>query len=44
MGFYPGQPHNMYVQDGAYNGFLSDGYKEYLQMIAQWYSEGPDRL
>ena len=41
VGFYQDNPHNMYVQDGTvYNGFLSDGYKEYLQMIAQWYSEG----
>ena len=41
VGFYQDTPHNMYVQDGTvYNGFLSDGYKEYLQMIAQWYSEG----
>ena len=41
VGFYQNNPHNMYVEDGTvYNGFLSDGYKEYLQMIAQWYSEG----
>ena len=41
VGFYQDNPNNMYVEDGTvYNGFLSDGYKEYLQMIAQWYSEG----
>lgn len=41
VGFYQDSTHNMYVQDGVvYNGFLSDGYKEYMEMIAEWYSEG----
>ena len=32
---------NMFVIDGEVkNGFLVDGYKEYMEMIAQWYSEG----
>ena len=32
---------NMFVMDGQVkNGFLADGYKEYMAMMAQWYSEG----
>jgi putative aldouronate transport system substrate-binding protein len=41
VGFYQDSTHNMYVEDGVVmNGFLSDGYKEYMEMIAKWYSEG----
>ena len=32
---------NMFVVDGEVrNGFLADGYKEYMAMMAQWFSEG----
>ena len=32
---------NMFVKDGeVLNGFTADGYKDYLEMIAQWFSEG----
>ena len=41
VGFDPDTAHNMFVVDGVVqNGFLADGYKEYMEMIAQWYSEG----
>lgn len=41
VGFDPDTTDNMYVVDGVVqNGFLSDGYKEYMQTMAQWYSEG----
>ncbi len=32
---------NMWVKDGVVqNGLLDDGFKEYMEMIAQWYAEG----
>lgn len=32
---------NMFVVDGKIqNGFLADGYKDYMEMVAQWYAEG----
>ena len=32
---------NMFVKDGTiYNGFLVDSYKDYMQEMAKWYSEG----
>ena len=32
---------NMFVMDGEVkNGFTVDGYKDYLEMLAQWFSEG----
>lgn len=32
---------NMYVVDGEIrNGYVDDSYKEYLKMMAKWYSEG----
>ena len=32
---------NMFVVDGEIqNGFLVDSYKDYMEMMAQWYSEG----
>lgn len=40
-GYYTDDTSNMYVKDGVVrNGFQDDTYKEYLQMIAQWYDEG----
>jgi putative aldouronate transport system substrate-binding protein len=41
VGFFADNAHNMYVKDGVvYNGFLDDGYRDYMEMIAKWYSEG----
>jgi putative aldouronate transport system substrate-binding protein len=41
IGFDPDETHNMYVKDGVvYNGFQDESYRDYLEMIAQWYSEG----
>ncbi len=41
IGYDPSTTSNMYVVDGEIrNGFLDDAYKEYMQMMAQWYDEG----
>jgi putative aldouronate transport system substrate-binding protein len=41
VGFESDTSSNMFVVDGEVkNGFLVDGYKEYLEMLAQWFSEG----
>lgn len=41
IGYDPSTTTNMYVVDGEIrNGFLDEAYKEYMEMIAQWYSEG----
>ena len=38
---YDGDTVNMYVKDGEVrNGFLDDSYKDYMETMAQWYSEG----
>ncbi len=38
---YSGDGVNMYVKDGVVqNGFRDEAYKEYMQMMAQWYEEG----
>lgn len=40
-GYEMDSTHNMFVIDGkVQNGILAPGYKDYLQMLAQWYSEG----
>lgn len=41
VGYLADSAHNMYVMDGEVkNGFLDPEYKEYMQMMAQWYEEG----
>ncbi len=41
IGYDPSTTSNMYVVDGEVrNGFLDEEYKEYMEMIAQWYDEG----
>ena len=41
IGYETDSDNNMFVVDGVIqNGFLADGYKDYLEMIAQWYAEG----
>lgn len=41
IGYDPSTTSNMYVVDGEIrNGFLDDAYKEYMEMMAQWYEEG----
>lgn len=41
VGFLAGNGHNMYVKDGVVmNGFRDEAYKEYMQMMAQWFEEG----
>lgn len=41
IGYDPSISANMYVVDGEIrNGFLDEKYKEYMQMVAQWYEEG----
>lgn len=38
---YDGDTVNMYVKDGEVrNGFLDESYRDYMEMMAQWYSEG----
>ena len=38
---FSGDGANMYVVDGEVrNGFQDEAYKEYMQMMAQWYEEG----
>ena len=40
VGYDPDSTSNMYVVDGVVrNGFLDDSYKDYMMMMAQWYSE-----
>ena len=41
IGYDPDSTHNMYVVDGEIrNGFLDESYKDYMEMMAQWYAEG----
>ncbi len=41
VGYSVDSSNNMWVEDGVVkNGFLDDGFKEYMEMLAKWYSEG----
>lgn len=41
VGFLAGQGNNMYVVDGEVrNGFRDEAFKEYMEMMAQWFKEG----
>ena len=41
IGYDPSSTANMYVVDGEiHNGFQDESYRAYMEMIAQWYSEG----
>lgn len=41
VGYDPNATSNMYVVDGVVkNGFLDEAYKDYMEMVAQWYAEG----
>ncbi|MDD6023651.1 MAG: extracellular solute-binding protein [Oscillospiraceae bacterium] len=41
VGYDPNSTSNMYVVDGVVkNGFLDEAYKDYMEMMAQWYAEG----
>ena len=38
---YDGDTVNMYVKDGEVrNGFLDESYRDYMEMMAQWFDEG----
>lgn len=38
---YDGDTVNMYVKDGeVHNGFLDESYRDYMEMMAQWFDEG----